>query len=162
MIVLGIDPGITGAIAMIGHRANLIKIGDLPTMVRAGKKAHVQRQVNGAGLAELLRDWLTDTDKNEIRFYLETPIAFPGLHVAAVGASFHTAGLIEGVVTARGYALELVAPNVWKKALGLSSSKEQCRMKAVRLYPEAGLNRVKDHNRAEALLIAKYGHDLVA
>lgn len=159
MIILGIDPGVTGAIAQIGHRGELQHIIDLPTMVRAGLKAHVQRQVNGAGLAELLREWLKDYDKNEIHIYLETPIAFPGLHAAAIGASFHCAGLIEGVITGRGYVLELVQPHIWKKALGLSKSKEQCRAKAVRLYPEANLNRVKDHNRAEALLIARYGYE---
>lgn len=162
MIILGIDPGVTGAIANLGHRGELLKLADLPTMQRAGAKAHVQRQVNGAGLAELLCEWLREFDKNEIRIFLETPIAFPGQHVAAIGAAFHTVGIIEGVVTAKHYALELVQPHIWKKVMGLSKSKEQCRAKAVRMFPEASLHRVKDHNRAEALLIARYGHDKVA
>ena len=170
MIVLGIDPGNTGATAMLGHRGELLHLADLPTMVRAGSAAHVQRQINGAGLAEQLREWLEPYAKNEVRFFLETPIAFPGLHSAAIGASFHAAGLIEGVVTGRGYALELAQPHIWKKAIGLTGvkkesktdKKERARALAIRCYPEADIHKKKDHNRAEALLIARYGHGKIA
>lgn len=162
MIVIGVDPGLTGAIGMLGHRAEYLNVADMPTMTRLGKKAHVQRQVNGAALSELLKEWLHDYDANEIHCFVEMPIAFPGLHVAAVAASFHAAGVIEGVIAARHYAHTLVRPTDWKKALRLAATKEQARALAVRLFPEASLHRVKDHNRAESLLIAKYGHELVA
>lgn len=162
MILIGIDPGLTGAIAMIGHRAEYLGCQDMPVIARNGPKAHVKNQVNGAGLAELLRGWLSPYDKNEVHVVLEMPIAFPGQHAAAVAAAFHTAGVIEGVITARGYALTLVRPNEWKKVLKLGKDKNEARAHAVRLFPEASLHRVKDHNRAEALLIAKYGHDLHA
>lgn len=164
MILIGIDPGLTGAIGMLGHRAEFLYVADMPTIQRNGPQAHVKKQVNGAALEELLREWVNPYDLNEIHVFIEMPIAFPGLHIAAIAASFHTAGVIEGVVMARHYPHTLVRPTQWKKALKLTKSKEHARGYAVRIFPEANaqLKRVMDHNRAEALLIAKYGHGLVA
>ena len=164
MIIIGIDPGLTGAIAQVGHGGEYVRLADMPTMARSGAKAYVKNQVNAGELAHLLRTWLGDCDKNEIHFFIETPIAFPGQHVSTTAAAFLTSGLIEGVVMARNYAHTLVAPKDWKKALQLSPDKEQGRARAIRLFPGAAsmLSRVKDHNRAEALLIAKYGHGLLS
>ena len=164
MIVIGIDPGLPGAIGVIGHRAEFLYLQDIPTITRQGKKAHVERQVNGAALADIVREYMKNYDRNEIHAFIEMPIAFPGLHIAAVGASFHTAGVIEGVIGALHIAHTLVRPTDWKKVLKLGRDKEQARAMAVRLFPEASeyLSRKKDHNRAEAMLLAKYGHGLVA
>lgn len=161
MITIGIDIGLTGAIGMLGHKGELLQLADMPTMARQGKAAYVKNQVNATALEELLRTWANGYDRNELHVLIETPIAFPGQHVATTAAAFLTAGLVEGVVAARHYPHTLVAPKEWKKALGLSDSKEQARAKAIRLWPPAAkmLERVKDHNRAEALLIAKYGWD---
>lgn len=162
MIIVGIDPGLTGAVGIIGHRAELLGVHDMPTMQRQGAKAYVKNQVNGAALEDLLREHLKDYDKNEVIIVMETPIAFPKQHVGVTASAFLTAGIIEGVITARHYSMKLVAPAEWKKALKLTSTKEQCRAFAVRLFPAASLHRVKDHNRAESLLIAKYGHQTYA
>lgn len=162
MILVGIDPGLTGAVGIIGHQGEYLGVHDIPVMARMGPKAFVKNQVNGAALEELLATALGHMDKNEIHFFIETPIAFPGQHISTTAAGFLTAGIIEGVVTARHYRHDLVAPKDWKKGLGLSDSKEQARAKAIRLFPAAPLNLVKYHNRAEALLIAKYGHERVA
>ena len=164
MIVIGIDPGLTGSLAMIGHRGVFEAIHDMPVMQRGGGKSFVKNQVNGSQLEELLSGWLANEDKNAIHFFIETPIAFPGQQVAVTASTFLTAGLIEGVIQARHYPHTLVRPQDWKKALGLTSNKEQARARAIRLYPEAAplLSRVKDHNRAEALLIARYGWDVCA
>lgn len=161
MIVIGIDPGLTGAIAMLDHRGAFAQLADMPVMERHGKAAYVKNQVNANALERLIKDWTAAYDRNEIHIVIETPIGFPGQHVATVASAFLTAGHIEGVIAARHFAHELVRPKDWKKALGLSDSKEQCRARAIRLWPPAAkmLERVKDHNRAEALLIAKYGWD---
>lgn len=164
MILVGIDPGLTGAIAFLGHKGEYLGVHDIPTMARMGPKAFVKNQVNGAALEELLAGELGAYDKNEIRVFVETPIAFPGQHVATTAAAFLTAGIIEGVVAARHYPHELVAPKDWKRAIGLPAKgdlKQTARARAVRLFPQAPLGRVRDHNRAEALLIAKYGHERV-
>lgn len=164
MIVVGIDPGLTGAIGILGHKQEFLGVLDMPTMQRqhAPRKGGVMNQVHAAELERLLAEHLGAYDKNEIHIFLETPIAYPGQHIGTVVACFLTAGLIEGVIGARHYSHTLVAPKDWKKGLGLSDSKEQARAKAIRLWPAAPLNKVKYHNRAEALLIAKYGHEKVA
>lgn len=164
MIIVGIDPGLTGAIGILGHRAEYLGVHDLPTMQRmhAPRKGGVMGQINPAELERLLAEHLGGFDKNELHVFIETPIAFPKQQIQSVASSFLTAGLIEGVVGARHYPHTLVKPADWKKALGLSESKEQARAKAIRLWPPAPLNLVKHHNRAEALLIAKYGHERIS
>lgn len=162
MITVGIDPGLTGAIGILGHRAELISVHDMPVMQRQGAKAYVKNQVNGAALEALLKTELYNYDKNEIMVVMESPIAFPRQHTAVTASTFLTAGIIEGVLTGRHYNLKLVSPAEWKKVLKLTSTKEQCRAFAVRLFPAASLHQIKDHNRAEALLIAKYGHQTYA
>lgn len=162
MICVGVDPGLTGAIGILGHKAELLGVHDLPVMARQGASAYVKNQVNGAAIEQLLRAVLADYDKTEVRFFLETPIAFPDQQISTVASSFLTAGIIEGVITARHYTLELVAPAAWKKALGLKKEKALARTRAIRFWPDAPLALAKHHNRAESLLIAKYGWDRCA
>lgn len=161
MILIGIDIGLTGALGMLGHDAEFLQLADMPTMGRQGNGAYVKNQVSPAALAELLRAWTEAHSRNEVHILIETPIAFPAQHVATTAAAFLTAGLVEGVVAARQYAHTLVHPKEWKKAFYLSDDKEQSRAKAIRMWPDAAaqLARKKDHNRAEALLIARYGWD---
>ena len=172
MIIVGIDPGLTGAIAVLGHRAELLRpIEDMPVMQRGAGAAAVKNQVNAAALAEYLRTVLAPYDSNEVRVFIEEAQSMPAavrgkggvVKIIQGGASIFstglTAGHIEGVVAALRFPHELVRPNVWKKAVKTASTKEQARATATRLYPEASLHRVKDHNRAEALLIARYGHE---
>lgn len=162
MILIGVDPGLTGAIGILGHQGEYLGVHDMPTMARMGPKAFVKNQVNGAALEELLSTHLGHFSKNEVHVVIETPIAFPGQHISTTAAAFLTAGIIEGVVSARHYPHTLVAPKDWKAAIGLPARgdlKATARARAVRLWPTAPLTRVKDHNRAEALLIARYGHE---
>lgn len=53
---------------------------------------------------------------------------------------------------------EMKAPNSWKKKMDLTSDKEECRAYARQLFPMVELNRKKDHNRAEALLLAYHAY----
>ena len=163
MHVIGIDPGLTGALSMIGHQGEFKHLADVPTMQRMveAKKGRVMNQVNCAAAREILRDWLQDIDREAVHVVIELPIAFPGQNVGSVAASFLTAGHLEATVASLGLAHTLVRPAEWKKALKLTSSKEQCRASAIRRWPAAAplLKRVMDHNRAESLLLALYGHE---
>ena len=169
MIVVGVDPGLTGALSMLGHRAELLHLEDMPVMQRGDGSGAVKNQVNCSALSELLREWLDPYDKNQIHVFIEQAQSMPAVikgKVVQGGASIFstglTAGMIEGVVASRGYPHTLVRPAEWKKVFKLKSAKEQARALAQRMYPEASLHRMKDHDRAESLLIAKYGFDKVA
>ena len=163
MILIGVDPGLTGAMAMLGHRGEYLHLEDIQTMQRmhAPRKGGVKNQVNCYAVKEHLRSWLQPYDKNEVHAVIELPIAFPGQQIQTVASSFLTAGHLEGVIQSMGIAHTLVLPSEWKKAMKLTSSKEQSRAMALRAWPDAAhlLQRMKDHNRSEALLIARYGHD---
>jgi crossover junction endodeoxyribonuclease RuvC len=146
---------------MLGHDGEMLHCEDLPTMNRMGAKAHVKNQINGTAMTDMLRDWFSGYDLNEIHIFLETPIAFPGQSSASLGSSFLTAGIIEGVICARKFRHTLIAPREWKKHLKIGKDKEEARAMAIRLFPTAPLGRKKDHNRAESLLIAQYGHETI-
>ncbi len=154
-MIIGIDPGLTGAIGMIDNDGRFFAVEDLPVMPRSGssKSAKVKNQINSAELARLLRP-----HAGQIRLAIvEQVVARPGQAAAATGSLMHSLGSIEGVLASLGIPCQLVTPVVWKKALRLGSDKAQALTMAQRLYPAAPLGRAKDHNRAEALLLASWG-----
>lgn len=166
MKVIGIDPGLSGALAMIGPRG-LEAVADMPTMPKGSGAGKVKNQVNAAELTRILKEWGNGSDKVELLVVLEhqAPFRVPGQKPQGSSSVFslgHTAGIIEGVVVARGLSHRTVTPVAWKKALkvgGGKDKKERARVLAQRMYPEADLARKKDHNRAEAILIARYGYE---
>lgn len=161
MIILGIDPGLTGAMAMLTP-AGLKGVMDIPTMMRGAGTGSVKNQIDCYALYKKLQEMLTGYDKNEIMVVIEMQQAMGGgMNASAVFSLGLSAGIIEGVVAARALPHELVPPSQWKKAMGLSAkgkdAKEQSMAMAKRYYPEADLHLAKHHNRAEAILIARYG-----
>lgn len=168
MIVIGIDPGVTGAIAMV-DRTGFRTVHDLPVAVRSQGKARVHNQVDPWALTRLLREVLQGHDKNEIVVVLELVNGRPAQDVSTVFSLAHSAGIIEGVIAALGLRLFMEPPHQWKKAVGLgrpagapkldaAQKKEAARQRAIMFYPTAPLSRKKDHNRAEAILIARHGY----
>ena len=180
MILIGIDPGVTGAIAKIGHRGELLRCEDLPVMVRSstrvpakggGRRDKVTNQINPSGLAEILREITSGYDKVEVHVVIEKCQAMPGKLKGSDKAQSSSgtfslglsAGIIEGVVAALGRPHSIVHPATWKAAMTVSGlDKGQVRAHAQRMYPEAPITRAKDHNRAEALLLARYGQGVHA
>lgn len=179
MIIIAVDPGLTGGLALVTENG-LQALVDMPVMVRSksrvkGKNGQMRdkesNQVNASALTEILREWTADHDRNEIHVFIEKCQAMPGSikgnpKAQSSAGTFSlglSAGIIEGVVAARGLPHTLVHPATWKAALKLNGKdKNQVRARAIQLYPTASLHRVKDHNRAEALLIAHYGHQTYA
>ena len=166
MNIIGVDPGLTGALAFLNHHG-LQAVHDIQTMIKGNGEGAVKNQIDPGALADILRAWLYGKDKNEIMVMIESqgPVRLPGNKILGGASSFslaYTAGVIEGVVAALRLPHELVTPSVWKKALGLTAKgpdkKALARAMAQRYYPEADIHRVRDHNRAEAILIARYGH----
>lgn len=144
-IIIGIDPGITGAYA-IHDRGGLVYIGDLPVL---------DGRIDGAELADILTKYAGDK-----AVYLENTQAMPkNGSIASYSLGLNT-GIIIGVVQTLSYPLVRVRPSVWKQKMGVSRlDKNGIRGVVRELYPawQSSLGRVKDHNRAEAVLISRYG-----
>lgn len=155
-VIIGIDPGITGAISVIWEDGYAVH--DLPTMANGKGGAKVKSKIDGAGLAELLGELgFAFSIETAPEVYLERVSAMPGQGVSSMFSMGDTFGCIRGVCAALGYRVHIITPQEWKKHFGLGKDKEVVRAKAIELFPEASLARNKDHNRAEALLIAEYG-----
>jgi crossover junction endodeoxyribonuclease RuvC len=156
MLIYGLDPGVTGAIAAIVN-GRLHDVRDLPVRQEGG--GTVKRRIDSAGLAAIVREWRAQLGPDSELAVLERVGAMPAQGVASVFSLGHTAGACEGVLLALGCPVEFVAPAVWKRAAGLGRDKADSRAKASLVFPgHAGLwTRVKDHNRAEAVMLAHYG-----
>ena len=140
---IGIDPGITGAVAWI--RGDEYGVDDLPV-------------VGGRIDAWSLHDYLTTYLNEERTVCIEKAQAMPkqgGVSQFNYGVTY---GLILGAVEVAKCRIHEVAPGTWKKAMGVSKDKDAARGMAHKLFPVVRdeLSRVKDHNRAEALLLAAY------
>ena len=129
MIIVGIDPGLTGAIAMIGHRAELMRpIEDMPVMQRGAGAGAVKNQVNAAALAEYLRAALEGFDTNEVRILIEEAQSMPAAVRAAVSSASSR------------YALCLLCSFSWISSSTLSFMSSSpfrfaCRRRCVYLVP---------------------------
>lgn len=158
-MILGIDPGVTGACALIGpSTSSIYGLVDMPTVI--ANKSSNRQMVNAYALAETIRRWVHEA-KGEIVAVTENVNAMPEQGVASVFAFGKAYGATIGVIAALGVSLEIVTPQRWKKHYGLSADKEQARELAVRLFPTAHLTLKRHHNRAEALLIARYYREVM-
>ncbi len=152
MIVAGIDPGKTGALA-ITHLDGYVECFDVPKINLRGKEvpawhAWFDTWQNGLLLADVEQIVIEDVS------------ARPGQGVTSMFTFGRTLGFVHAIAVASGASIQFVTPSVWKGKMGLlNSSKGASREKASALYPKARdlLGRVKDDGRAEAILLAHYG-----
>jgi len=152
---IGIDPGVSGAVAFLNDDLTLLNVADMPTMILSGQK----QQVNASELSKLFRVWLFDVPVENTTAYLERVHSMPGQGVAATFNFGTSYGVIQGVLGALQIPMVMVTPHSWKKRAGLASKeKGASRTLAQQLYPAASLSRVKDIGRADAILIARYGN----
>jgi crossover junction endodeoxyribonuclease RuvC len=149
---IGVDPGLSGAIAIMS--AESLKIFDMPTMTveRNGK---AKRQVSASELAELLYVY---TGK-DCHVYVEKVSAMAGQGVTSVFSFGRSFGMIEGILAAFKMPVTYVSPATWVKAVGRGQGKDASRARAMELFPEnqADFKRVKDDGRSDASLIAYWG-----
>ena len=155
MITIGIDPGLSGAIALLDHSGQYIAAHDMPTMARGEKK----KQINPRVLRDTLQMLALAYERNETIVMIEHVNAMPGQGVTSMFNLGHSCGLIEGVVAAMGFSYELVTSQAWKKDAGLiGKDKDASRTLVTRLYPTAPVHLVKHDGRADAILIARFGN----
>ena len=156
MSVIGIDPGLTGAMAVIDKSGAAVV--DMPVRARLSGKG---QELDLLALVDLVDKWLMD----DTTVYLEQVSAMPGDGARKMGAtsafSFgRSTGQIEGILTALGATVVHVRPQAWKKRAGLSGKpKDVARTLAQNLWPSRhGELKLKKHvGRADALLIARFG-----
>ena len=156
MIIIGIDPGVSGAISILESK-KVLEIFEMPTMID-GKKN--KRQVNGSQITNIIKDQLKND--NEIIVVVEHVNAMPGQGVTSMFNFGQSFGVIKGICAALSLPIHFVRPTKWKKHFNLiKTNKEASRTKVIEIYPEISnkLSRKKDSNKADAILIARYFND---
>ncbi len=157
MNVIGIDPGITGAVSIVTDIYSYVV--DIP-IESVSKTAIVKNRVNATMLKIILSDMIVP--RQDTRILIEAVASRPGQGGATTFSFGDTFGCIRGVCESLYPTIEVgyVLPQAWKKHFGISKDKSESLELARSLYPDAPLERKKDNDRAEALLIAKYGRHI--
>ena len=156
MIIIGIDPGISGAISIIENK-KILEVHDTPTMID-GKKN--KRQINSAQVTNIIKETLNKGKK--VVVVVEHVNAMPGQGVTSMFNFGQSFGVIKGICAALSLPIYFVRPTKWKKHFNLiKTNKDASRTKIIEVYPEISskLQRKKDSNRADAILIALYFND---
>jgi crossover junction endodeoxyribonuclease RuvC len=147
-LYLGIDPGLSGAIALVSGDGQFVMVEDMPLMARGNGR--VRHEVDAGGIAHLLRSHASDI----VHGVIEQVAAMPGQGVASMFSLGHSAGAATATLAVLGVGFELMAPAKWKRIVELPADKALVLAAARRRWPGAPLTRVKDHGRAEALFLA--------
>ncbi len=155
MLIIGIDPGISGALCFFKD-GKIIDIIEMPSMTE-GKKN--KQQVNGNQLFNEIKSRLSSIDYKEVCVVVEHVTAMPGQGVTSMFNFGQSFGVIKGICSAMQLPIHFVRPAKWKKYFNLiKTSKDASRTRAIEIFPSVSdkLKRKKDANKAEAILIASY------
>ena len=153
MIIIGIDPGVSGAISIMENK-KVIEIHDMPTMID-GKKN--KKQVNGSQVTNIIKEKLNQN--NEIIVVVEHVNAMPGQGVTSMFNFGQSFGVLKGICSAMQLSMYFVRPAKWKKYFGLiKTEKDASRTKVIEIFPyiSTQLSKKKDSNKADAVLIASF------
>ena len=155
MLIIGIDPGITGSICFF-QDGKIIDVIEMPNMPE-GKKN--KKQVNGAQIYYEISSRIKDIKKEDIKVIIEQVSAMPGQGVTSMFNFGQSFGILKGICSAMQLPMYFVRPTKWKKYFNLiNSEKDASRTKAIEIFPyfSAELSRKKDSNKADAILIASF------
>ena len=155
MLIIGIDPGISGSICFFKDGV-IEDVIEMPTMTE-GKKN--KKQVNGSQIFNEISEKIKSIDKKDIKVIIEQVSAMPGQGVTSMFNFGQTFGAIKGVCAALELPIFFVRPSKWKKHFELiNASKDSSRTKAIEMYPKLSnqLSKKKDVNKSDAILIARF------
>ncbi len=153
MKIIGIDPGLSGAIAVLEDK-RVLSIFDMPVMAE-GKKN--KKQLNSAQLVNILKE--NTKISEDVAIVVEQVNAMPGQGVTSMFNFGQTFGAIKGVCAALSLPIFFVRPSKWKKHFELiNSAKDASRTKVIEMYPSLSnqLTKKRDVNKSDAILIARF------
>ena len=157
MLIIGIDPGISGSICFFKD-GRILEVIEMPVMTE-GKKN--KKQVNGA---QIYNEFLKRINKNddEIRVVIEQISAMPGQGVTSMFNFGQSYGILKGICSAMQLPMFFIRPARWKKYFSLiNSQKDASRTRAIEIFPyfSTQLSKKKDSNKADAILIASFYYE---
>jgi len=157
MLIIGIDPGISGSICFFKD-GRILEVIEMPVMTE-GKKN--KKQVNGA---QIYNEFLKRINKkeDEIRVVIEQVSAMPGQGVTSMFNFGQSFGILKGICSAMQLPMFFVRPAKWKKYFNLiNSQKDASRTRAIEIFPylSTKLSKKKDSNKADAILIASFYYE---
>ena len=153
MIIIGIDPGVSGAICVL-KEGKILEVYEMPTMID-GKKN--KRQVNGAEVTNIFLKELNN--KYKAKVVVEHVTAMPGQGVTSMFNFGQSFGVLKGICAALKLPIYFVRPVKWKKHFNLiKTNKDASRTKVIEIFPyiSSKISRKKDSNKADSILIGKY------
>ena len=158
MLIIGIDPGISGSICFFKD-GEIKDVIDMPTMTE-GKKN--KKQVNGSQIVHEISKRIIDIDKKNIKVIIEQVSAMPGQGVTSMFNFGQSFGILKGICASMQLSMYFVRPAKWKKYFNLiNSEKDASRTKAIEIFPyfSKNLSKKKDNNKADAILIASFYYE---
>ena len=155
MLIIGIDPGISGAICFF-EDGQVKEVIEMPVMAE-GKKN--KRQVNGPQIYNEISKRINKFSKKDVIVVIEKVSAMPGQGVTSMFNFGQSFGVIKGICSAMQLSMFFIRPAKWKKYFGLiKTEKDASRTKVIEIFPyiSAQLSKKKDSNKADAVLIASF------
>ena len=155
MLIIGIDPGISGSICFLLD-GKILEVLDMPTMAD-GKKN--KKQINGSQIYNEINRVINKIQNQEVRVVIEQVSAMPGQGVTSMFNFGQSFGILKGICSAMKLPMYFVRPAKWKKYFNLiNSEKDASRTKAIEIFPyfSQELSKKKDANKADAILIASF------
>ena len=157
MLIIGIDPGISGSICFF-EDGKILEVIEMPVMTE-GKKN--KKQVNGAQIYNEFLKRINRKD-DEIRVVIEQVSAMPGQGVTSMFNFGQSFGILKGICSAMQLPMFFIRPAKWKKYFNLiNSQKDASRTRAIEIFPyfSTQLSKKKDSNKADAILIASFYYE---
>ena len=156
MIIIGIDPGISGAVCILTN-GKITEIYEMPTMID-GKKN--KKQVNGAEITNIINKEIEN--EKDVKVVIEHVSAMPGQGVTSMFNFGQSFGVLKGICAALKLPVHFIRPVKWKKHFNLiNTEKDASRTKVIEAFPyiSSKISKKKDANKADAILIARFFHE---
>ena len=158
MMIIGIDPGISGSICFF-EDGKIKEVIEMPTMTE-GKKN--KKQVNGSQIYNEISSKINKYKDQDVRVVIEHVSAMPGQGVTSMFNFGQSFGILKGICSAMQLPVYFVRPAKWKKYFNLiNSEKDASRTRAIEIFPyfSSKLSKKKDSNKADAILIANFYYE---